>query len=144
VVGTPLVQRTSLTATGTPASLPTDCPALRLASTARACASAAASSTWRNALVFGSRALIAARKAAAIDSADWPWACAASSSAAVFSIMDGSIQYRRDAEEVAVAVRGVGERLIDRQGRGRGVVAEDVMHFERVGQRLDAVGVHLL
>src|SRR4051794_25482305 len=72
-------------------------------------------------------------------SADSPWLWAASSSVAVRSVGDGmSVEDRGDAEVVAAAVGGVGERLVHAQRRPRLVGAEDVVNLERVRERLDA------
>src|SRR4051794_16216189 len=88
VVRTPFVQSTSFTATGTPASLPSGCPAARFASTATACWRTTSSSRETNALSFGSRSRYAARKASAISAAlALPAAWRARNSVAVFSIM---------------------------------------------------------
>ena len=54
------------------------------------------------------------------------------------------IQHGRHAVEIAAALRGIGQGVVDGQGGRRLVVAEDVLHGQRVGQRLDAVGVDLL
>ena len=87
VVRIPLVQSTSFTATGTPASLPSIAPLFRLASMASACFRTSASFTSMNAFTFGSRCRMLARKASAIWAAVVPPdACRASNSVAVFSI----------------------------------------------------------
>ena len=58
VVGTPSCARTSLRASGTPASGPNFLPLARSASTAAACFSALSPSTCKNALTFGSTSAI--------------------------------------------------------------------------------------
>ena len=65
VVGMPLVVKTSLTASGTPASGPSCSPLARLASTPAACASARSAATCRKACTRSSTAAIRSR---------WAWA----------------------------------------------------------------------
>ncbi len=84
VVGTPLVVKTSLSASGTPASGPSSSPLARFASTARAAPSAPSVSTCRKALTFLSTASMRSRCAWATSTAlTSPLAIAAAVSAAV-------------------------------------------------------------
>ncbi len=84
VVGTPLVVKTSFSASGTPASGPSSSPLARFSSTARAALSAPSVSTCRKALTFLSTAPMRSRCAWATSTADTsPLATAAAVSAAV-------------------------------------------------------------
>lgn len=69
VVGMSWVVKMSLSASGTPASGPSFSPAARLASTARACASAPSRSMCRKAWTFSSTASIRARWASVTSTA---------------------------------------------------------------------------
>src|SRR5260370_334741 len=138
---------TSLMAMGTPASLPSASPRLRFASTARACSSAADSLMCKNAFTCGSRWRMACRLACVMASADSPWAWAESSSEAVRSVpvmAHASIENGGDAEEVALAIGCIGQGKFDRQRWRRFIGPKDVGNLERMSQRLDAVGRHLL
>src|SRR5262245_21232512 len=111
----------------------------------RACCNAPASSTCRNARTFGSRWRIAWRNAAVSASADVsPRDNESSSAAAGRSIMVGSVQNGGDAVEIAGALGGVGQRLVNGQGRRRLVGPEDVRDVQRMRQWLDALGIDLL
>src|SRR5439155_10802858 len=153
VVGWPALQRTSLIATGSPASSPSISPRFRLASTARACASAAESSTCRNACTFGSRFRIAWRNSP-VSASDVvsPRESSPSSSTAVRSIIKlfasryqpSAIQHRRHAVKIAAAVGRISERRVHGKRRSRFISAEDIVEVKRVGERLNAHSVHLL
>lgn len=84
VVGTPSVVKMSFSASGTPASGPSFSPFARLASTARACASAPSRSTCRKALTFSSTAAIRARCASVTSTA-------VSSPEAIFSAVSAAV-----------------------------------------------------
>ncbi len=88
VVGMSCVVKMSLSASGTPASGPSFSPASRLASTARACASAPSRSMCRKAWTFSSMASIRARWASVTSTAvSSPEAILAAISAAVSLMM---------------------------------------------------------
>src|SRR6266403_1612642 len=50
---------------------------------------------------------------------------------------------RRDPDEVAFAIGGVGEHRLDRQRRPDDILAEDVLELDRLGGWRDVLGVEL-
>src|SRR5487761_138320 len=134
VVGISTVVKTSLTATGTPASGPSGWPVARAASTARAAASATSADTCRNACTWPSTAAILSRCAWVTSVADTsPAATADASSAAV-----------RDVSSAVISVLcqdpGDPEPLVLDGGRGRerglrAQAGDDLVGTEHVGER---------
>src|ERR1700726_1161710 len=148
VVGMPVVVKTSLTATGQPASGPSLSPALRLASMSCAWLRAWSAATCRKACTRSSTAAIRSRWARVTSVAETsPVARAAASSAAVIRVSSIVLVLPQDArhlEPLLLHRGGLVERLLGGQARDRHVVAEHVGHAGRVRGRRDAVGRDLL
>src|SRR5258705_5322982 len=143
VVRTPRVQNRSLRAIGTPSSGPRGLPALKRASDSAARRSASSRVTVRKARSCGSMRSIRARySVTARVGVAVPLRYRAASSCAVSdaSMRPLLLDDLGDAEQVALAVRRVGERLGLGQRRIRHVVPHHVGDRHRVRGGLDAGG----